>query len=389
MPFGAKIAFFYRMRLPRIVIYSLLTLIVAGGAWYYVFVFKAPRKLAAPPKLETVLPKNMLAAMNGRGAGQTRIAAAKPGDKPVAAPAATPAATDSPLPKFTGNGMNQFSVTVKNTTKRPIKFVLKAGEIYENSKNRVVLLEGCDRQVPSGSTLQIDLRAAALSSGNTSGDEPYAKSSATVPQLDALLQKAQNRPEITHEALQTAILALAENPVLDVFAKFPRLHDAPAAGNSNFKVDTVDIIGAMQLLSDIGVVDRLAASDPQLEIEAMIDPKAHDAATRYYGITPEMEWTYWKHELLQGNPSTRHYALYGIARYYPDVALVMLPKWAKESRLKPIYRLSAVRALAVTNRQEAIEILHQLESQFNADPDLHQSADRAVKYLSIHFNQPS
>jgi hypothetical protein len=110
---------------------------------------------------------------------------------------------------------------------------------------------------------------------------------------------------------------------------------------------------------------------------------------RFFGIAPEMEWTYWKHELLQGNLSTRHYALYGIARYFPDVALVMLPKWAKETRLKEIYRLSAVRALAVTNRPEAIGILHQLDQQIGSDPELHQSADRAAKYLSLHFNQPS
>lgn len=373
------------MRSPRILIYSLLALILGGGVYYYVFVLKAPRKLAAVPKLEKVLPQNFLAAMNAAPGNKTQIAASKPG-----APGAKPgAALDNPALKFTGNGTDHMSVTVKNTGRRPIQFTLHPGEIYENDKDRVVLLEGYDRQIPAGGTVQIDLRTAAISSANVPDEAPYSKSAATVPKLDDLIQKVQNRRDITQEALQTAILALAENPAVDVFAKFPRLHGEPVAGTGAFKVETADIISAMQLLADCGVTDRVAAADPQLEIEAMIDPKAHDAAMRYFGITPELEWAYWKHQLLQGDPSTRHYALYGIARYYPDVALVMLPKWAKETRLKPIYRLSAVRALAVTNRQEAIEILRQLEQQFPPDTDLYQSADRAAKYLSSHFNQPS
>jgi len=102
-----------------------------------------------------------------------------------------------------------------------------------------------------------------------------------------------------------------------------------------------------------------------------------------------MEWTYWKHELLEGDPGTRHYALYGIARYFPDVALQMLPKWARETRLQPIYRLSAVRAMAVTHRPEAIPILHKLEQEFGSDSDLSRSADRAEKYLNTQFTQPS
>ena len=376
------------MKASRLVVYSLLLLLLAGGVYYYVFVLKAPRKLASPPKLEQVLPKNFLMAMNASPgtAGTAQLAGAKPGAKSGANPTAAP---QNPVLKFTGNGADHMAVTVKNIGRRAIQFTLHPGDIYDNGKNRVVLLEGYDHIIPIGGTVQVTLRTAALSSANVADDEPYSKSPDALPQLNTLIQKTQNRPEITHDALQTAIIALIENPTLDVFAKFPRLHTAASPGNGNFKVDTVDIIGGIQLLSDIGVTDRVAATDPQLEIEAMIDPKSHDAAMRYFGITPEMEWTYWKHQLLQGDPSTRHYALYGIARYYPDVALIMLPKWAKETRLKPIYRVSAVRALAVTNRQEAIEILRQLELQFSSDTDLRDSADRAAKFLSSHFNQPS
>ena len=388
-----SLLFSQRMKARRIIVYTVLALALAGGIYYYCFVYKAPVKLASPPKLEKVLPKNILSAMNAApapGQPKTQIAGASvPGGQPGAGAPAGTTTPDNPALKITGNASDHITVAAKNTGRRAVQLTMRVGDIYESGKNHVVLLEGYDKVIPIGGTAQFDLHTAAISSSNAPDDRQYTKSAATVPKLADLIAKTQNRPEITHEALQTAIIALAENPPLDVFAKFPRLHSDPAAmGNGNFKADTADIISAMQLLADSGVNDRAAAADPQLEIEAMIDPKSHDAAMRFFGIAPEMEWTYWKHELLQGNPSTRHYALYGIARYYPDVALVMLPKWAKETRLNPIYRLSAVRALALTNRQEAIAVLRQLEQMFPPNTDLYQSADRAARYLGSHFEQP-
>ena len=54
----------------------------------------------------------------------------------------------------------------------------------------------------------------------------------------------------------------------------------------------------------------------------------------------------WKNELLNGDQGTRHYALYGIARFYPEIALQMLPNWAREKRTARVFRLAAVQALA-------------------------------------------
>jgi hypothetical protein len=112
-----------------------------------------------------------------------------------------------------------------------------------------------------------------------------------------------------------------------------------------FRVESYDIVTALTALREIGAPDASIAMtiDPQLKIESMIDPLSRAAAMRYYGITPETEWEYWKTELLSGDPSTRHYALYGIARFYPNVALEMLPKWARQVQTGHVYRLSAIR----------------------------------------------
>jgi len=267
---------------------------------------------------------------------------------------------------------------------------MHAGEIYGSGRSQLVLLEDCDRMIPSRGVLETDLKAAALAIEGGSPGDVYTKSTVVIPKLDLLLAQIKAQPDLSRGALQTAILALAQNPPVDVFARFPRLHGAtPAPGDGDFKVDVADIVTALQMLSEIGVNDRALASDQQLKLEAMLDPATHDAAMRFYGIAPDMEWSYWKHALVDGDPSIRHYALYGIARYYPDVALKMLPKWARMANLQPIYRLSAVRAMAVTHRIEAIPILQQLEQEFGADTDLRQSADHATKYLTTQFNQPS
>lgn len=367
----------------RIIIYSLVALLAAAGAYY--FLRPTPRKTAGPPPpLEKVLPKEFAEALKP-GQGGTQTAATSKSSTPITS--AAPVATETQGGTYTGNGFDKLHVSATNSTTRLAPFTLKAGDIYESGKNRVVLLEGCDKQIPAGGTIQLDLATAPLSSSNIAGKDTYTKSTASISQLASVIERSKSRPDLSRNAIRTAVLILAENPTVDIFAQFPRLHSISAS--DDFKVSTLDIINALQLLADAGVTGRVAASDAQLKVEAMIDPQSHEAAMHYYNITPETQWAYWKHELLEGDPATRHYALYGIARYYPDVALVMLPKWAKETRLSPIYRLSAVRALAMTNRPDAIKILQQLEQQFDPETDLHKSADRAAKYLSQQFNQPS
>jgi hypothetical protein len=362
---------------------SLILIVVAVlalGATSFWF-FKVRRgPVPPPPSVESVLPKQFLVALKqqqngGKPVASTATSAPAPAAAAASAAAATPGKALPPLTSpltFTANGRGQVHISAQNTGDKPTRVALHAGEIYENDQNKIVLLEDCVRDIPPHGMLQADVRFAPVNLAAASSDDTYKKSTTTIPRLDELLTQLKTHPDLSHSAVQTAILLLAENPSLDVFAKFPRLHETqPAAGD--FKADTADIIAALQLLSDMGITDRAIASDPQLNIEAMIDPKAHDLALRYYGIGPDMEWAYWKQELLQGDPSLRHYALYGIAEYYPDIALQMLPKWARETRLPAIYRLSAVRAMAMTHRQEAIPILQKMEQEFGPDTDLYRS----------------
>ena len=212
-----------------------------------------------------------------------------------------------------------------------------------------------------------------------------------LPRLQALLDYVTERPETPIPAAQTAALCILENLPASAFAKFSQL-----GGNLSikwdttaFRVDTVDIIRALTILRDLGYPDESLAVtvDPQTKIEAMIDPLSHAHALKYYGIKPEDEWNYWKQELLQGEPSTRHYALHGIARYFPNVAMEMMPKWARNTGTSQLYRITAIQALADTQRPEALVLLRALQNEFGAQTELGRAAGDAADYLTASLNK--
>ena len=249
----------------------------------------------------------------------------------------------------------------------------------------MIVVRSGEAEIVPGKKTSLTVETAATRSANKVGDAAYHISYGRMPRLEPLLAYVGQHPELSAPAIQTAVLALTENLPLSAVSKF-----ASASGdlrsrfdNSAFRADTFDILKALNALRDIGVKDAAIAMtvDPQLKIEAMIEPLTRAIARRYYGIAPENEWTYWKTELLNGDPSTRHYALYGIARFYPDIALDMLPKWARETKTKSVFRISAIQALADTQRPEALPILRKLMDEFGRNTELGRVAANAARYL--------
>jgi hypothetical protein len=261
--------------------------------------------------------------------------------------------------------------------------------MLEAAKNVVVVARAGEVEVRPGKAVEVTLQTAATRSGNKVVDAPYQLSFGSLPRLDALLTYVQDHAELSNGAIQTAVLALTENLPLSSVAKFTtaggdlqsRFDTAP------FKVDAADILLALSTLRAIGTHDNdLALTiDPQLKIESMIEPATRGAAMAYYGITTETEWDYWKTELLSGEPTTRHYALYGIARFYPEIALEMLPKWARETKTQNVLRASAIQALAETQRAEALPMLQRLTDELGSETELGRTAANAAKVLSAHL----
>jgi hypothetical protein len=293
--------------------------------------------------------------------------------------------------EFTGNGRERFKVVLMNKGTDSLKVSVPIGQIFESEEAAVVVIRPGTVEVAPGKTRELSLRTAALRSTNRLVDVQFHLAYTSMPKIEPLLLRIQQDPDLTIPAVQTALLALTENLPLSAVAKFtlasailPSRFDTDA-----FRADTQDIVTALTLLRDIGVREsRVALTiDPQLRIESMIDPTSRPIAMRYYGIQPEREWEFWRSELLNGEPATRHYALYGIARFYPDVALEMLPRWAREPRTNPVYRLSAVQALADTQRPEALAILSALQTELGIGTALGKAAKGAADYLDYQLAQ--
>jgi hypothetical protein len=290
---------------------------------------------------------------------------------------------------FKGNGREKMRAILTNKTGGTLVVRVPAGQMFEAGSNVVIVARAGEVEVRPGKAVEVIIQTAATRAANKVVETPYQLSFGTLPRLDTLLAYAQEHTELTAGAIQTAVFALTENLPLSSVAKF-----SAAGGDlqtrfdtSSFKTDTGDILMALITLRAIGAreSDIALTIDPQLKVEGMIEPATRSAAMRYYGITPETEWEYWKTELLSGEPTTRHYALYGIARFYPEVALEMLPKWARETKTQNVLRISAIQALADTQRPEALPILQRLTDELGANTELGRTAAGAAKFLSAHL----
>lgn len=295
--------------------------------------------------------------------------------------------------EFRCNGRDQLQMTGTNLNAQPLRLVIPAGQVFESANGNVVALRDKLVEFQSGEVRKEDVSTLGIASSNCVMDAPCTVSSARQPKLQPLLDYLADHPEVSTAAAQTAALAILENLPASAFAKFAVAgSDVPAQWDTAaFKVDVSDLIQALIVLKGIGIPDEQLAItvDPQTKIEAMLDPLSHAMAMRYYGIQPEAEWGYWKHELLEGDPSTRHYALHGIARYYPAVALPMLPQWARESRTNLVFRKVAIQALAETRQAAALPILKGLENELGPDTELGKTAAEAGDYLDAQLKQGS
>ncbi|MDB6153302.1 MAG: hypothetical protein JWL90_1755 [Chthoniobacteraceae bacterium] len=292
---------------------------------------------------------------------------------------------------FSGNGREQLVAILTNNGPAPLQVRIDVGQMFVAVKNAVIITVEDAAEVHPGQTLQRELHTVAIRSSNKIYQGVYSISPNTVPQLDALLVYGRKHSEFSASAMQTAVLVLMENLPLSAVAKFTSATGELKSrfNTDSFRVECGDILSALAALREIGVPDASLTMtiDPQLKIEAMIDPLSRPQAMRYYGISARNEWEFWRAELLSGPPATRHYALYGIARFYPEIAIEMLPKWARESQTSAVYRLAAVQALAETQRADALRLLRELSEDLGSETELGRAASGAADSLQQRLEQ--
>ena len=286
---------------------------------------------------------------------------------------------------FRGNGRDWMRGRLTNMTKGQVTVQAEVGQMWEAGLNGVVLVRPTKFEIPAGKTADVVFETAATRSMNRTNEQAYRLTFGKVHRIADFLAYIQSRQDLSAGSIQTAVLALTENLPLSAVCKFPSISgELKSRFNTDaYRVETYDIVMALTALRESGIKENalVITIDPQLKVEAMIDPLCRAVAMKYYDITPETEWEYWRKELLQGEASTRHYALYGIARFFPEIALEMHPKWARESRTTPVFRLAAVQALAETQRAEALPLLRELAAELGLKSELGRAAAGAAEYL--------
>ncbi|WP_131990065.1 HEAT repeat domain-containing protein [Chthoniobacter flavus] len=365
-----------------IAICALLTPVIAGGGLALWPQGSAPAASMPSPSMSQAAVVALTAASNVRPSKTGNVVSTQPQTLDLH----TAIEHGQLSAEFRGNGRDTVRAILTNRTGGQLTVRVAGGQMFESGTNLVVVLRSGEVELRPGTPVEVTIQTAATRSANKFADRGYTLSYGTLPRLKPLLTYAQNHPELSTATLQTAVLALTENLPLSAVSKFSAAGaDLPTHfDTSAFRVETGDIVHALLTLRAIGVRDGDLAMniDPQLKVEAMIEPLTRPFAMRYYGITPATEWDYWKSELLSGDEATRHYALYGIARFYPDIALEMLPKWARETKMAEVFRISAIQALADTQRPEALPILEKLSDEFGSDTELGKAASNSAKFLN-------
>jgi hypothetical protein len=291
--------------------------------------------------------------------------------------------------EFRGNGKDWVRARLNNASPSLVKAQVQIGQMFEAGLNGMVVIRPASFELEPGASSDVIIECAATRTANRIAEQTYRLSFGRLPKVEEFLVYVSSRSELSNQAIQTGVLALTENLPLSAVCKFPTTAgEIKSRFNTDaFRVDTFEIIAALTALRAAGVPDRsvVMTVDPQLKIEAMIDPLCRALAMHYYGIKPENEWHYWRKELLEGDVSTRHYALYGIARFYPDTALEMLPRWARETRTSAVFRLAAVQALAETQRPAALPLLRQLAADLGERSELGRAAAGAADHLEARL----
>lgn len=293
---------------------------------------------------------------------------------------------------FTATDRTALRVTLRNHTDRAVGILVPEATVFECGDDQLVTFRPKSFHVAPGTETSHALPVLATSGRFQADGQPFLLTGGRISRLAVLIHHIQDKPEVQPDTVRAAALVLTENLPLSAFARFDLVSGDSAAAECDpeIRTDTRTIILALQLLKDIGVpTDRIALLvDPQLLIESMIDPLAHAPAIRFYEIPPEREWEFWKAYLQYGDTSTRHYALHGIGRHFPEVAVNMLGQWARADHLDPAYRLSAIQALARTGKVEALSVLAQLRHEYAHDLEMEVAIHQSSALLTQAIYDP-
>ncbi|HEY3899340.1 MAG TPA: hypothetical protein VGM54_12035 [Chthoniobacter sp.] len=195
-----------------------------------------------------------------------------------------------------GNGHDQLSLTLRNSSANPVAVTIPAGLIAEShdKADRVIVLRKADASIPAGSAVEVSLPVAALSSKNTTSTQPYALTDASEPKLGPLLDYLAGQPDAPRTTAQLAIFCLLENmnygQWLQTLAAAPApansAQPAPASTTHPTPADITEAVDVLGLLRHLAPQQTFAiASDSELKLRALRNPWCRVKAMQVYGLS--------------------------------------------------------------------------------------------------------
>ncbi len=361
-----------------ILIVVLVALIIV--AYHFIFEYRRSNFEAQPAELAEVLPAKLQSAYLTKQAEAVR----QEEERIIAQQAAEEAEL---VATFRSSGDDSLILQLVNQKTVADRFELAAGTVFQSFGSFILLIDPLNHSIEPGDTREINLRVVPLGLDNQVADGAYRQIEDIPEQLQPLAKAIQGSISWKEEDLRLAAIILFNNPALGEVADFPVAEsiiqtnsDTPAAARRS----ALELINALLLLKDLGIdtAGLKLAGDTQLQLETMVKENSNLIARKFYGLENRLQhWNYWKSILVKGDGRFRHYSLYGIGRFFPDVALKMMPDWAKNRRITPIYRLSAVYALGLTEKTEALQQLESLSKRYPPVTNMGRATREAARYI--------
>ncbi len=290
--------------------------------------------------------------------------------------------------KISGPADGPLNVRMENTTRRVLKIEIPAGQLFlsHGRDAEAILLQGQRVILKAQEARDVELPVVPASLLNAPGAKTWRASLRRDEALEPLVRHlAAGSEPLDPELLRAAVLIARENLPLAALADFPLLtQERPAEALAPPRpIATPDLAAALLLLRDAGyAVENFAILvDPQFRLETMLDPEARPIAQEIFRIHGRKEWVFWKNQLEHGHDNIRHRALLGIARYFPEVALQMLPDWARFERISFRFRQAALLGLAEMGTPESGALLNKLRWEFRNG---HLLENAAIEALAMH-----
>ncbi|MEP6670508.1 MAG: hypothetical protein ABJF10_15215 [Chthoniobacter sp.] len=191
-----------------------------------------------------------------------------------------------------GNGRDQLSLTLRNTSPSAVTVTIPAGLIAEGREKPdcVIVLRKAEASIPAQGAVDVALPVAALSSKSSDAKQPFGVTTASEPRLAPLLDYLANQPDAPRATAQITILCLLENMSYAQWLQYLAgpagpVPTAPVSDPHPTPAEVTQAVDVLGLLRQLAPTQTFAlATDSELKLRALRNPWCRVKAMQIYGL---------------------------------------------------------------------------------------------------------